>query len=154
MTYQALPGKSRKLSGSSTLWVSEDHLLLVKSTRFAEDYRRFYFRDIQAFLIRQKRFSPARNIVDVFLWLGVVWIYLAHAPVTALFGAAVLLYKRFSGTYCVCHIQTAVQTEPLPSLYRLKVAQQVVDRLAPLIEAAQAVKVEEGAPSEPSAQAS
>ncbi len=153
MTYRRLPGKRRKLGGNSTLWVSEDHLLLVKSTRFAEQYRRFYFRDIQAILIREKRYSPTRNAVDVILWLGVVWIYLAHAPVTALFGAALLLYKRFSGPYCVCQIQTAVQTETLPSLYRLSVARQVIDQLSPLIEAAQTVKVEEGSPSEPSAQA-
>lgn len=154
MTYRRLPGKHRTLGGNSTLWISDDHLLLVKSNRVAEQYRRFYFRDIQAFLIREKRFTPKRNVLDVVLWLGVVWVYLAHAPVTALFGAAVLLYKRFSGPYCVCHIQTAVQTEPLPSLYRLRVAEQVLNQIAPLIEAAQAPEVEESSPSEPSAQAS
>ncbi len=153
MSYLRLPGKRRSLGRNSTLWISDDHLLLVKSTRVAEQYRRFYFRDIQAFLIRRKRFSPTRNVLDAFLWLGVLSIYLAHAPVTALFGAAVLLYKRFSGPYCVCHIQTAVQTEALPSLYRLRVAQQVLGRLAPLIAAAQAPKVEESSPSEPPAQA-
>ena len=154
MTYRRLPGKRRTLGGSSTLWISEDHLLLVKSTRVAEQYRRFYFRDIQAVLIREKRFSLKRNILDMVFWLGIVWIYLAHAPLTALFGAAVLLYKRFSGPYCVCHIQTAVQTKPLPSLYRLRVAEEVLNRIAPLIESAQAREVEESSPSEPSAQAS
>lgn len=154
MNYRRLPGKYRSLRGNSTLWISDDHLLLVKSTRVAEQYRRFYFRDIQAFLIRRKSFSPKRNMVDAFLWLVVSLIYLAHAPVTALFGAAVLLYKRFSGPYCVCHIQTAIQTEPLPSLYRLRVAQELLSQCVPLIEAAQNPKVEEGSPSESSAQAS
>lgn len=154
MNYRRLPGKHRSLRGNSTLWISDDHLLLVKSTRVAEQYRRFYFRDIQAFLIRRKSFSPKRNVVDTFLWLLVLLIYLAHAPVTALFGAAVLLYKRFSGPYCVCHIQTAIQTEPLPSLYRLRVAQELLIQCVPLIEAAQNPKVEESSPSESSAQTS
>ena len=154
MNYRRLPGKRRSLGGNSTLWISDDHLLLVKSTRVAEQYRRFYFRDIQAFLIRRKKFSLNRNILDAILWLGIVGIYLAHAPVTASLGAAVLLYKRFSGPYSVCHIQTAVQTERLPSLYRLRAAQEVLSELVPLIEAAQALKVEENSPSEPSPQAS
>jgi len=138
MTYRRLPGKRRTLGGYSTLWMAEDHLLLVKSLRFTEQYKRFYFRDIQAFLIRRKTFSDARNMWDILFWLGVVAIYLVgHAQVTALFGAALLLYMRFSGPYCACHIQTAVQVEPLPSLYRLRVAEEVLNQLVPLIEAAQ-----------------
>ncbi|MEO8126158.1 MAG: hypothetical protein ABJF23_24430 [Bryobacteraceae bacterium] len=151
MTHRRLPGKRRTLGGNSTLWLADDHLLLVKSTRFAEQYKRFYFRDIQAFLIREKKYSASRNLWDVFFWLAVVAIYLAHAPLTALFGAALLLYKRFSGPHSVCHIQTAVQVEPLPSLYRLRVAEEVLNQLVPLVEAAQ---MEESSPSEPQVQQS
>src|SRR5437016_13358775 len=46
--YRRLPGKQRGWIRKSSLWEGEDHLLLVRGTRFAEDYRRFYYRDIQA----------------------------------------------------------------------------------------------------------
>jgi hypothetical protein len=158
MTYRRLPGKRRTLGGNSTLWLGDDHLLLVKSTRVAEEYRRFYFRDIQAFVIRVKKSSLNRDMFHVFLFLllAVLFLYWTKSYVTFAVGAAALLYKRFTGPYCVCHIQTAVQTQTLPSLYRLKTAEQVLGELAPRIEAAQAQssKVEENQPSEPSAQAS
>ena len=156
MIYRRLPGKRRRLSGNSTLWMADDHLLLVKSTRFAEDYKRFYFRDIQAFLIRIKTSSMNRDMLDVFLFLllAALFLYWSKSYFTFAVGAAALLYKRFTGPYCVCHIQTAVQTQELPSLYRLKTAEQVLRELAPRIEAAQRQNVEESQPSEPSAQAS
>jgi hypothetical protein len=136
--------------------MAEDHLLLVKSTCIAEQYKRFYFRDIQAFIIREKSFSFNRNMVDGILWLLLagIFLYLLRSPLTFALGAIVLLYKRFSGPYCACHIQTAVQTVSLPSLYRLRTAEQVLSELAPLIEAAQSPTVEESQPSEPPAQVS
>src|SRR5262245_36888992 len=35
----------------SGLWLAEDHLLCVNSNRFMEDYKRFYFQDIQSITI-------------------------------------------------------------------------------------------------------
>ena len=43
-----LPGRRRGFLFGSSVWMGPDHLLLVKSARFREDYKRFYFRDIQA----------------------------------------------------------------------------------------------------------
>src|SRR5262245_40577067 len=62
--YQRLPGKGRRPWGRSELWLGRDHLLLVDSNRFAEDYKRFYYRDIQMISVCEN----ARRI----LW-GVVW---------------------------------------------------------------------------------
>ena len=131
-------------------------MLLVKSTRVAEEYKKFYFRDIQAFVLRERVFSFERNMVDALLWmlLALAFLYMKRSPIAFALGAAVLLYKRFSGPHCVCHIQTAVQTQPLPSLYRVRDAEKVLARIAPLIEAAQAGKAEESSPSEPSPQTS
>jgi len=79
------------------LWIASDHLLLVKSTRVAEQYKRFYFRDIQAFVIREKTFSFNRNMVDAVLWLVLVglFLYLNRAPFAFAAGAAVLVALRF-----------------------------------------------------------
>ena len=49
--YQKLPGRGVGFTGYSRLFVGPDHLLLVWSTGYSEHYRRFFFRDIQAFLV-------------------------------------------------------------------------------------------------------
>jgi hypothetical protein len=156
MTYSRLPGKRRTFTGNSTLWMADDHLLLVKSTRVGEEYKRFYFRDIQAFVIRIKTSTITHDMVGILLLILLAVILLLWTKSYVLFALATgaLLYRRFSGPYCVCHIQTAVQTQTLSSLYRVRTAEKVLNMLAPRIEAAQRQKVEETQPSEPSAQAS
>jgi hypothetical protein len=50
---------------------------------------------------------------------------------------AFLVANLLLGPTCVCHLKTAVQTEELPSLRRLRRARKVLARLRPLIVAAQ-----------------
>src|SRR5438270_8932541 len=40
-------------AGSSSLWLGKDHLLCIDSSGYTENYKRFYFRDIQALVIRK-----------------------------------------------------------------------------------------------------
>src|SRR5438445_6412064 len=40
-------------AGSSSLWLGKDHLLCIDSTGYTETYKRFYFRDIQAFILQK-----------------------------------------------------------------------------------------------------
>ena len=51
--YRRLPGRQRRLTGSSTLWTASDHLLLVNTGLAQETYRRFHFRDIQTIVVRR-----------------------------------------------------------------------------------------------------
>ena len=51
--YRRLPGRGRTPLGSHSLWIGEDHLLLVELRGFTETYRRFYFRDVQAIILRR-----------------------------------------------------------------------------------------------------
>src|SRR5438477_3941842 len=51
--YRRLPGREAGLLSYSRLWLGPDHLLLARTTFFSEEYKRFYFRDIQAFVIRK-----------------------------------------------------------------------------------------------------
>jgi len=55
--YVRLPGRRSGLLRRETLWLGSDHLLLVRSTRFNEDYRRFYLADIEALVVQHR---PAR----------------------------------------------------------------------------------------------
>ena len=62
--YRKLPGRRRGFIFSASLWTGADHLLSVKSTRFQEHYKRFYFRDIQAIVItRVPRFVISTRAV-------------------------------------------------------------------------------------------
>src|SRR6266853_1047397 len=40
-------------SGSSSLWLGKDHVLCIDTSGYNESYKRFYFRDIQALVIRK-----------------------------------------------------------------------------------------------------
>jgi len=127
------------------LWQGEEHLLLVEWNGYKEKYKRFNYRDIQAVFIQKNSEAQAANIV---LTIMVVLI-LAPALVTHITGLKIFLLSlagffglilainALSGSTCRCFLRTAVQTEELPSLSRVKRAQKVFARLQPLIAAAQ-----------------
>ena len=48
-----------------------------------------------------------------------------------------LVINNLLGPTCVCHLQTAVQTEHLPSLNRIRRVQQLLNRIRPFIEETQ-----------------
>ena len=50
-------------SVSSNLWLGKDHLLLVESNGYSERYKRFYFKDIQALIIRKTKVGIIRAVV-------------------------------------------------------------------------------------------
>src|SRR3990172_8730879 len=53
--YKRLPGRRRASFAfvRNSLWLGEDHLLHVMNRGYTEEYKRFYYRDIQAVLVRQ-----------------------------------------------------------------------------------------------------
>jgi hypothetical protein len=58
--YRRLTGRKRTLFGYSQLWLAPDHILLVKSTRFAENYQRFALADIQAITVTETPLGGCR----------------------------------------------------------------------------------------------
>src|SRR5687768_10485412 len=62
--YRRLPGSARSVTGSIRLWQGKDHLLLCTSTSFSQDYRRFYYSDIQAITVRR---TVTREVRSIFL---------------------------------------------------------------------------------------
>lgn len=156
--YRRLTWARRRQSGlvaftyiRSSLWLGADHLLGIDSNGYSESYKRFYFRDIQAVTIRLTRRRLIWNWVlglpTIFCVAG--WGYdllLGGGPslggiitggvVTLLF-AVPLLINNLLGPTCACQLRTAVQTEELPSLCRLRKTRRILDRLRPLIAEAQ-----------------
>lgn len=155
--YAALPGRGVRREGNfiiatsarqSRLWLGADHLLLVDSTLASQDLKRFYFRHIQALVVRKTQSGRWLNFTLAMLTvlmvgggitfsgpkgMGFDFLFLFLAGV---FGF-LLLINWLRGATAECYIQTAVQREKLPSLGRLRNARKVIARLRPLIEQAQ-----------------
>src|SRR5687768_16639659 len=54
--YKRIGGRGtrrRQFFTRNTLWVGSDHLLQVEHTGYTEEYKRFYFRDIQAITVQK-----------------------------------------------------------------------------------------------------
>ena len=132
-----------------SLWLGSDHLLLVEHSGYTESYKRFYFRDIQAITVMETaRRSVWNRVLAVPLTICAVGLALSIfaersvvASITwAIFSAVIVLplvVNNLRGTACTCQLRTAVQTEELASLSRVRQTQGVLDRIRPLIAAAQ-----------------
>jgi hypothetical protein len=141
-TYQRLPGKKKGfLIGYHTLWQGADHLLQIYSRLGAEDYKRYYFDDIQAIITRKTGSGRIQNIVigtlfGLFCLFAVIsgggWSVF-HAAVAAAI-LFILLVNILKGPTCETVLLTAVQTEKLHSLHRLKTTEPVMNRLRSIIE--------------------
>jgi hypothetical protein len=151
--YRRLPGAYRTPMSKWTLWMAADHLLLVRSSRVSEQYRRFYFRDIQAIVLCKRDGVSDQPViryvaVSIFAFLFLVSFRGAFGGLSSLllFG---YLFWWLQRRDCVCHIQTATQTERIPPLSRLRVAARVLREIRSKIEAAQSDTAAGVATSEP-----
>lgn len=146
--YERLTRFALAVRTRGSLWLGPDHLLCVLGNGYLENYKRFYFRDIQAIIIQRTERRTLWNIILALLLAGfgfgvvrsavhhsIVGLVLCSIP-TAIF-LVLLAANNLLGPACVCYLRTAVQLEQLPSLYRLGKAQKVLARIRPLIAAAQ-----------------
>lgn len=143
--YRRLTGRKRSPFGYSQLWLAADHVLLVKSSRFAEQYKRFALADIQAIVITA---LPDRTVLQTgeaaaaILWtLLLLTVSLTFAKlffaVTGAIGLAVVLVDVARGPRCRCHLHTAVSRELLAPVSRERAARKFLDTIQPPIEAVQ-----------------
>ena len=135
-------------SGSSMLdrtylYDAGDHLLSVRGS-YRENYRRFFYHDIEAVLIREKRATTVVSGIFLLLlligtlycfYLGDVFIVMGSLlAFVTLLAFASALPKIVSGGYCDCYIATRVQVEQVPSLGSVgkanKVKQLIAKRVA------------------------
>jgi hypothetical protein len=143
--YQRL-AKGRGLFSLSrhSLWLGSDHLLSVQNHNYTESYRRFYFKDIQALLIRPSRqgyFWTALFLLGV----GGAALLMTNEEAAAkgfglgfgLFFLLLLIIHWWKGSTCHSYLKTAVSQEELPALGRRPTATRVIQKIYPLIEASQ-----------------
>lgn len=132
----------------ASLWLGADHVLGIDTTGYTESYKRFYFRDIQAITIRKTRSGKLGSLIcglmaGLLALLAVAAFRSGNNVLAYTLGIcgsvalAALLVSLAAGPTCACELRTAVQTEQLPSLNRLRRARKVLNRLRPLIAEAQ-----------------
>ena len=149
--YRRLTGRARTIGGYSQLWIADDHILLVRSTRFTERYQRFALADIQAVVITEE---PSRTPLEAALGATALLWMLAFLLVSSTFAKgffaatgglalAWVIVDMARGRRCRCHLHTAVSRELLPPVARMRIAERFLEKLQPAIEAVQgAVPVE------------
>ncbi len=141
--YSRLPGVRRGLIRKAALWEGSDHILSVTGTRFSEQYRRFYYRDIQALVVQRRARSGSIGAWLLVIVLGALFALVGH------FAAAATAWLRISSWIassllflylvsrliislkysCRCYVQTAVTWEELPSLYRIWNTRKTLERM-------------------------
>jgi hypothetical protein len=163
--YERLTRSRSYLNGTGSLWLGKDHLLQVTNVFAVENYRRWYLREIQAFVVQRTNGRMVRNIVFGILAL----IFVGSATAAALaaietsssddrvgfwivggvvgfigFGFLVLtLINTAMGPGCKVLIQTPHGLDRLSSPTRVQAFEKLSARLQPLIESAQ-TPVEKG----------
>jgi len=143
--YRRLPGRRRGLISGASLWMGSDHILLVKSAWFREEYKRFYLRDIQAIVVA----PGARFYVSApMLAFAAAWLisasFLSFWPPSVAIGwmaatgvwIAAWLAVSFAGG-CRCRLYTAVSRDELPSLFRTWTARRFLRQVEARIEQVQ-----------------
>jgi hypothetical protein len=143
--YTAIPGlgtgrSSFHVAMRHRLYQAADHLLLVQSTGFTDDYRRLFYRDIGHVVVRQTQRQ---------MWLGIVLGVAAAVPlgialyswsqgfvaagIAVALGAAVIVLffvmNLVRGPTCVCYITTQVQTVEVPTPQRMAKVPRLIEFL-------------------------
>jgi hypothetical protein len=144
--YLPIPGLgtgrgSFRIAMRHRLYQASDHLLLIQSTGFTDDYRRLYYRDIGHVVARR---TQRRMWLSLILWVMILimlWILLYAwsqgglvagalfmVPVILLFVIAFII-NLARGPTCVCYITTQVQTIEVPTPQRLAKVSRLIDFL-------------------------
>lgn len=147
-SYKKFPGKKRKLFGSDRLWVGHDHLLLVESTGISEEYKRFYYKDVQAInLVKTKKAYYLSLVFGILLLISagacVFSMMDAKLGPAGFFGIiaivfAVFIIRLWLGRGITnCWMYSSVQKEKLTPVNTIKKAETFYSIVMPRIEKAQ-----------------
>ena len=157
--YQRIARGSFGVAGVGSLWIGPDHLLYVTQAFAMENYRRWFYHDIQAFIVRR---TIQRLVWNLVVGLGGLFMLAAAVAVgfgsgqqpsseaavlvtfSVIFGicagiaAIIVLANTLSGPTCIVYVQTPFGLHPLPLPKRVRAFERMLKRLRPVIERAQA----------------
>ncbi len=150
--YTRLPGRRlNSLLGTTSLWLGSDHILKVTMAGYSEEYRRFYLADVRGFVIQRTSammsWIGVTGVLAVGLGLGGIALWSgggtdAQVGGGIFIGLAVVSLILFvvnliKGPSCDFYIKTAIQTDRIKSISRLKSAEALITALTPVVLAAQ-----------------
>ena len=125
-------GRGLQLGLRSRIYAHEDHLLVVQSTGYTEDYKRLFYRDIRYVVMRKTYGQEIQAVISGILVLATLCLALTPMPwwISLLICAPFLTWFVLNwiwGSTGKCYANTAIQTIQLPAPRRL-------NRLPVLIE--------------------
>jgi hypothetical protein len=144
--YRKLPGSRRGFFTRSSVWLGQDHVLLVEGTRVHERYQRVYLRDVLGMVVlRRTRFIVQVYWIASMLLLPIVAAFVpANWRATSLSVAGgidiallIALYVLGIERGCKLFFATAVGNVLVRPVFRLGTAQKLLNQLEPVILAAQ-----------------
>jgi len=128
--YHPIPGLgsgrgSFQLSTRSRMYHGPDHLLIVQSTGYTEEYKRIFYRDIRYIEIRRNRNQLILAVISGAFLLLFLALYFLKLPVAvvAMFCLPFLIWfliNLFRGPTCECYVATSVQILKIPTPARVK----------------------------------
>lgn len=143
--YVRLTRGARSLVRQTSLWLGPDHLLAVHISGFAESYQRFAYRDIQALILRRTPWYLVIAIVQASLLVPALLLAVFSSPefriaaaVPATLLGILLPIHLLRGPTCACYLHTAVKTEKLTGLNRVRKARRVIAAVQARVAPAQA----------------
>jgi hypothetical protein len=157
--YRKLSGGGLSWRGIGSLWLAEDHLLEVASIVMLENYRRYFFADARAFVVRRTKVrliwgwilggvGATFAIVALGAWqLGLAnaaedWHFALYVPafffgVGALVFFVLLIINLSLGPTCRCHLLTPTGWYALSAPTRLGRANGAQAQIVSIIQSAQ-----------------
>ena len=156
--YRRLTRNAAGLGSYASLWLGADHLVIVRSSGYHENYARLLLSDLKGIFL---------TVTHRRMWWGIFWGVMAGwsalvliaalvargTPVFSVFflamGSIGLVWNHLASEGCRAYVLTGVQTAELPSLIRMKQARRVLGELRPAVVAAQAGLVTFATPPPP-----
>lgn len=128
-TYQPIPGLGTgrnflQVALRSRIFRGADHMLIMQSTGYTEEYKRIFYRDIRYVEIRKSRRQLWIGVISGGMTLFFLLLYAMKVPggVAITLGLPfliVFLVNLFKGPTCECYISTSVQTLKIPTPRRM-----------------------------------
>ncbi len=140
--YRKLSGRGRSLMSIERLWQGPDHLLMVKEVGCSEEYKRFYFKDIQAITIAWSRSYALWFFLLPLIAIMVSGMFWSAGGVNVLWFTAlpfVLIWviHLMRGPTCKCWIHTGINKVHLNMFPRVSQAKRFWQRIEPILTEAQ-----------------
>lgn len=126
ITYTKASRRAGSVVTHHQLWKGPDHFLLIKEIGWIEEYKRFYFSDIQSITVRQTAAYLVWALVLPLLALFVAGIGQtmdASAPfyiAVGLIFLVILSLHLLQGPTCSCWMQTGINKEKLLMFRRVR----------------------------------